>query len=63
EQLNEIPHVVLTGGGVVWGERKIRNWGFRISEKEVNRKQTAKHTNYKNVCFAVFKDTQNQDRV
>nr|QBC89076.1 hypothetical protein [Escherichia coli]UMW93080.1 hypothetical protein [Escherichia coli] len=38
-------------------------WGFRISEKEVNRKQTAKHTNYKNVCFAVFKDTQNQDRV
>ncbi|EBB7535363.1 hypothetical protein EH524_21500 [Salmonella enterica] len=43
--------------------RRSVTWGFRISEKEVNRKQTAKHTNYKNVCFAVFKDTKNQDRV
>lgn len=36
---------------------------FRISEKEVNREYTVQHTNFKNVCFAVFKYSLIQDRV
>ncbi len=37
QQLNPAPHVVLTGGGVGWGEREIRNQEFSDLPEEKER--------------------------